>query len=53
MALPRVFSLFRKRSEEEERYFEVEPNQRLIMGVLYFGLIGLLVLGMSATHIRP
>ncbi|MEI6178522.1 MAG: hypothetical protein WCS43_16645, partial [Verrucomicrobiota bacterium] len=46
-SLPRVFSLFRRRSAEDQRYFEVTPGQRWIMAVLYFGLIALLVLGMG------
>jgi Zn-dependent protease len=50
LSLPRLFSLFKKKSEEERRYFEVTPNQRLIMAILYFGLIALLVLGMRMTH---
>ncbi|HEU5071815.1 MAG TPA: site-2 protease family protein [Verrucomicrobiae bacterium] len=48
---PRVFSLFRRQSEAERRYFEVTPGQRWTMGTLYFGLIALLVLGMQFTHI--
>lgn len=47
MALPRLFALFRKRTEEERRYFEVTPSQRWTMGGMYFGLIALLVLLMS------
>jgi hypothetical protein len=35
----------------ERRYFEVTPGQRLLMGALYFGLIGALVLGMRLTLI--
>lgn len=50
-SLPRLFSLFRKRSDEEKRFFEVTPGQRLVMGALYFGLIGVLVLGMKHTMI--
>jgi Zn-dependent protease len=50
-SLPRLFSLFRTKTDEERRYFEVTPAQRLQMGVLYFGLIAALVLGMRATHI--
>jgi Zn-dependent protease len=50
-SLPRLFSLFRHRTEEEQRYFEVTPAQRLIMSLMYFGLIAFLVLGMFATHI--
>lgn len=48
---PRLFSLFRQRSEEEQRYYEVTPGQRWTMAALYFGLIALLVVGMQFTHI--
>jgi len=47
MSLPRLFSLFRKRTEEERRYFEVTPGQRFSMAVLYFGLAAALALGMK------
>ena len=50
-SLPRLFSLFRPKTEEQRRYYEVEPGQRLIMAFLYFGLIALLVLGMEFSHI--
>ncbi len=53
MSLPRLFSLFRRKTAEEQRYFEVTPAQRLTMGALYFGLIALLVLGMKFTLIPP
>ena len=53
MALPRVFSLFRKKSDEERRYFEVTPARRWVMGAMYFTLIAFLVLAMSATQIDP
>jgi Zn-dependent protease len=53
MSLPRVFSLFRARTEDEKRYFDVTPRRRLIMGSLYFGLIAALFAGMSVTHIAP
>ena len=49
MSLPRLFSLFRARSPEEERYYEVTPAQRWKMGALYFGLIAFLVLAMMRT----
>lgn len=52
MALPRIFSLFRKRTEEEQRYFEVAPSQRWIMGGMYFGLIAALVLGMHVAQLQ-
>jgi Zn-dependent protease len=50
-SLPRLFSLFRPKSEMERRYYEVTPAQRWIMAALYFGLVILLALGMEATHI--
>jgi Zn-dependent protease len=52
-SLPRLFSLFKSKTDVERRYFEVTPGQRLVMGALYFGLIGALVLGMRLTHIPP
>lgn len=51
MSAPRLFYLFRRKSEEELRYFEVTPAQRWTMALLYFGLIALLVLGMQMSHI--
>jgi Zn-dependent protease len=48
---PRIFFLFRKKSDEERRYFEVTPEQRWGMAAMYFGLIVLLVLGMKLTLI--
>ena len=36
LSLPRIFSLFRKRTEEEQRYFEVTPAQRWTMSILVF-----------------
>lgn len=45
-SVPRIISLFRKRTEEEMRYYEVPPARRFIMSILYFGLIALLVAGM-------
>src|ERR1700745_197842 len=50
LSLPRVYSLFRKRTEEEQRYFEVTPSQRWIMSVLYFGLIAVLLFGMHVAQ---
>jgi Zn-dependent protease len=52
-SLPRVISLFRRKTDEEIRYFEVTPNQRWIMAMLYFGLVAFLVLGMKLSHVRP
>src|SRR4051812_33775516 len=45
-SLPRVISLFRKRTEEERRYYEVPIARRLTMSLMYFGLIAVLVIGM-------
>src|SRR2546426_809802 len=53
MSLPRLFSLFRRRTAEEARYFEVTTAQRWTMAALYFGLVAFLVLAMQLTHIRP
>ena len=50
-SVPRLIFLFRRKSEEELRYFEVTPTQRRVMGAMYFGLIVLLVLGMELTLI--
>jgi Zn-dependent protease len=50
-SVPRLFSLFRARSEEEQRYFEVTPQQRWTMATMYFGLVALLVLGMHESHV--
>lgn len=47
LSLPRLFSLFRAKSDEERRYFEVTPGQRWFIGGLYFILIAFLVLGMG------
>ncbi len=50
-SLPRLFFLFRRKSEAELRYYEVTPRRRWAMAGMYFGLIALLVLGMEVTHI--
>ena len=51
-SLPRIISLFRKRTEEEQRYYEVAPAQRWLMALMYFGLIGSLVFGMHVSHLQ-
>ncbi len=51
-SLPRLFSLFRRKSADEARYFEVTPDQRWIMGGMYFGLIAFLVLGMMTAQVQ-
>src|SRR3984893_2663376 len=50
LSLPRIYSLFRKRTEEEQRYFEVTPSQRWTMSILYFGLIAILLFGMHVAQ---
>jgi Zn-dependent protease len=50
LSLPRVISLFRKRTPEEERYFEVTPSQRWTMSILYFGLIAVLLFAMHVAQ---
>jgi Zn-dependent protease len=52
LSLPRLRFLFRRKTDEERRYFEVTPAQRWVMAALYFGLIAGLVLGMGLTF-RP
>jgi Zn-dependent protease len=49
-SFPRVFSLFRRRTPEEERYYEVRSSQRWTMSVLYFGLIAVLAIGQHIAH---
>ena len=46
-SIPRLISLFRKRTDEEKRYFEVTPGQRGLMAFLYFGLAAGLAIGMK------
>src|SRR5205809_5088932 len=53
MSLPRLFSLFRSRTAEEARYFEVTTQQRWTMAALYFGLVAFLVFAMHLTHVEP
>ena len=53
VSLPRLWFLFRKKSDDQRRYFEVTPARRLTMAGMYFGLIVFLLLGMALTHIVP
>jgi Zn-dependent protease len=50
LSLPRVFSLFRKRTETERRYFELTSKQMSWMGFQYFCLAGMLGYLMHMTH---
>ena len=40
-----------RRLPQMREYYRVRPHQRLVMGLLYFGLAAALVLGMQATHV--
>jgi Zn-dependent protease len=40
-----------RRTPQMRAYYRVRPHQRVLMGVLYFGLAAALVLGMHATHV--
>ena len=51
LSLPRLFSLFKQKSDLERRYYEVTPAQRMIMASMYFGLIAFLVMGMQMTQV--
>ena len=51
LAVPQLIGLFRRRTPEEERWFEVSPGQRQFMALLYFGLMGLLALGLHMTQL--
>ena len=53
MGLPRLWSLFRAKTDEEKRYFEVTPAQRWEMSGKYFGLLAALVYAMHVTHVAP
>jgi len=57
ISIPQVISLFRHRTEEQQRYFEVTPERRGMMAAMYFGLIGSLILGMHSARenlmVRP
>jgi len=53
MSLPRLWMLFRAKTDAEKRYFEVSSGRRWTMAVLYFGLVVLLVLGMRYAHLQP
>ena len=52
-SLPRLFSLFRKRSDTEKRFFEISSSKRGIAALVYFGLIMALGVGMLNTMVSP
>jgi Zn-dependent protease len=51
-SLPRLFSLFRKKTKEEQRYYEVTPFQRGVAAFVYFGLIFALGVGMLFAFVE-
>lgn len=52
LSLPRIVSLFRRRTDEEQRFYEISPAQRGIMAAMYFGLIAALFFGMHQTDVQ-
>jgi Zn-dependent protease len=50
-SVPRLLSLFRRKSQEQRRYFEVTATQRWTMALMYFGLVVILVLGMNMSQL--
>lgn len=53
VSLPRLWSLFRAKTAEEKRFYEITPAQRWTMAGWYFGLVLALVFAMHVTHIAP
>jgi len=51
LAVPQLFTLFRRRTAAEQRWFEVTPGQRQFLALLYFGLMGLLALGLRMAQL--
>ena len=47
----RRWKQLRAGGEQVASYYRVTPRQRLLVGVVYIGLIALLVLGMDVTHL--
>jgi len=50
MSVPRLLSLFRKRTAEEVDFYTITPAQRVKMALMYFGLIAALAYEMHAAH---
>jgi Zn-dependent protease len=42
----------RRGGEESRTYYAVRPRDRALVGIVYLGLIAVLVLGMDATHLQ-
>ncbi|MBN8248188.1 MAG: hypothetical protein J0L84_12180 [Verrucomicrobia bacterium] len=50
LSLPRIVSLFRRRTDEEQRFYEVSAERRWVMAALYFGLIAGLFYAMNVSE---
>lgn len=50
LSVPRLLSLFRKRTAEEKEFYTITPAQRRKIGLMYFGLIGALAYQMHAAN---
>jgi Zn-dependent protease len=48
----RRFKALRSGDEKVRAYYRVTPRQRVLVGLVYVGLIAVLVLGMDATHLQ-
>lgn len=51
-SLPRLFSLFRKKTDQEQRFYEVSALRRVCAGFIYFGLILALGVGMMFSLVE-
>jgi Zn-dependent protease len=51
-SLPRLFSLFREKTKEEQRFYEGTPFQRGVAAFVYFGLILALGVGMLSAFVE-
>lgn len=50
-AMPRLFSLFRTKTDAEREYLAIPASQRVAVAVMYFCLAGALAWGMDASHV--
>jgi Zn-dependent protease len=47
----RRWKALRAGGPQQQAYYRVRPRDRLIVGAVYLGLVAMLVIGMSATHL--
>jgi Zn-dependent protease len=52
VSIGQVITLFREKTDEERRYFEVPAHRRVAMGAMYFGLIAALAFAMKVAQSR-